>query len=118
MGLLIEMSDFIRWVIFFILAVPAVVGIVLNALWFTDAAARQTLRGASSLPAPSSPACVVLWPWWSVLHPIPPCLPGCPSCSTRVFQSTSGLGYSVTVSPKAKKATKPYVKTSCGGKSQ
>ena len=50
MGLLIEMSDFIRWVIFFILAVPAVVGIVLNALWFTDAAARQTLRGASSLP--------------------------------------------------------------------
>ena len=50
MGLLIEMSDFIRWVIFFILAVPAVVGIVLNALWFTDAAARQTLRGTSSLP--------------------------------------------------------------------
>ncbi len=50
MNLLLEMSDFIRWVIFFILAVPAVVGIVLNALWFTDAAARQTLRGTSSLP--------------------------------------------------------------------
>jgi hypothetical protein len=50
MNLLIEMSDFIRWVIFFILAIPAVVGIALNALWFTDAAAKQTLRGASSLP--------------------------------------------------------------------
>jgi len=50
MNLLIEMSDFIRWVIFFILAIPAVVGIALNALWFTDAAAKQTLRGTSSLP--------------------------------------------------------------------
>lgn len=44
------MSDLIRWIIFFILAVPAVVGIALNAVWFSQAAVRQTLRGASSLP--------------------------------------------------------------------
>jgi len=67
MSLLIEMSDFVRWIIFFILAVPAVVGIVLNALWFTDAAARQTLRGTSSLPLiPGLSGCLAM-----VVSPVP-----------------------------------------------
>ncbi len=61
MSLLMEMSDFIRWIVFFILAVPAVVGIVLNAVWFTDAAAKQTLRGTSSLPViPGLSGCLAL----------------------------------------------------------
>lgn len=61
MAILIEMSDFIRWIVFLILAVPAVVGIVLNAVWFTDAAAKQTLRGTSSLPIiPGLSGCLAL----------------------------------------------------------
>jgi len=71
MNLLIEMSDFIRWVIFFILAVPAVIGITLNALWFTDAAARQTLRGTSSLPViPGLSGCLAM-----VVCPVPDTTP-------------------------------------------
>ncbi|NIO08802.1 MAG: hypothetical protein GTO40_12620 [Deltaproteobacteria bacterium] len=67
MSILVEMSDFIRWIIFFILAVPAVVGIVLNAVWFTDAAAKQTLRGTSSLPViPGLSGCLAL-----VVCPVP-----------------------------------------------
>ncbi len=55
------MGDFIRWIIFLILAVPAVVGIALNAVWFTDAAAKQTLRGTSSLPViPGLSGCLAL----------------------------------------------------------
>ena len=61
MNILLEMGDFIRWIIFLILAVPAVVGIVLNAVWFTDAAAKQTLRGTSSLPViPGLSGCLAL----------------------------------------------------------
>ena len=61
MNILIEMGDFIRWIIFFILAVPAVVGIVLNAVWLTDPAAKQTLRGTSSLPViPGLSGCLAL----------------------------------------------------------
>ena len=61
MNILLEMGDFIRWIIFLILAVPAVVGIALNAVWFTDAAAKQTLRGTSSLPViPGLSGCLAL----------------------------------------------------------
>ncbi len=86
MNILIETSDIIRWIVFLILAVPAVWGSC--SMRCGSRTPEPNKPSVAPVPFPSYLACLVAWPWWRAPHPIPPFLLGSSPCRCEHSRAT------------------------------